>query len=123
MAEATPSAPAAPAAPASLVRALVRLPERVARGEVFEVQLLLQHPMETGYRRGADGALLPRELIRRVECRLEGRQVFAADLHAAVAANPYLAFALRADTAGDLLVEWRGDGGFVHRERRRLELA
>ena len=48
-----------------MARALIRVPPFVRAGEVFEVRVLLQHPMETGYRRGSDGEMLPRELVRR----------------------------------------------------------
>lgn len=105
------------------LRALLTVPERVQRGEVVEVRALAQHPMETGYRRGSDGALLPRDLLRRIEARFDGEPVFTAELHAAVAANPYLAFWLRVPAGGVLTVEWQGDGGVAHRESRRIDAA
>ena len=43
--------------------------------------------------------------------------MFAADLHPAIAANPYLAFPLRVAGDGTLTVDWSGDHGFAHRER------
>lgn len=104
-------------------RALIRLPETIRRGDVVTVSLLVQHPMETGYRTGSDGARMPRELIRRVECSFEGQPVFAADLHAAIAANPYIAFPLRVRGAGTLVATWLGDRGFAHRETFRVEVA
>ena len=53
-------------------RALLNAPSRARRGEVVEVRALLQHAMETGYRRGSDGELMPRDLVRRVEARFNG---------------------------------------------------
>ena len=47
----------------------VQVPPTVKRGEAFEVRVLVQHPMETGYRRSSEGDLLPRDLIRRFSCR------------------------------------------------------
>jgi sulfur-oxidizing protein SoxZ len=105
------------------LRALLTVPERVPRGEAVEVRALTQHPMETGYRRGSDGALLPRDLIRRVEARFDGEPVFSAELHAAISANPYVAFWLRLPASGVLTVEWQGDRGVAHRESRRIEVA
>jgi len=72
-------------------------------GDVVEVRVLLQHPMETGYRPGPDGRTLPRNILRRLEARFEGELVFAADLFPAIAANPYLAFPMRATVSGSLL--------------------
>ena len=97
-------------------RALVTVPRSARRGDIVDVRLLVQHPMETGYRTASDGQPLARDLIRRVECRFDGEPVFAADLHAAIAANPYLAFTLRVDAPGTLEVTWQGDNGFAHRE-------
>ena len=101
-------------------RTLIRLPDRARRGEVIAIQAAIQHPMETGHRPGADGQVLPRDLIRRFELHYDGEVVFAADLRPAVAANPYLAFTTVATVTGELSFRWRGDKGFVHEETRRL---
>lgn len=104
-------------------RAVITLPAAIKAGEPFEVRATVAHAMETGYRTADDGARLARELVRRFECRLDGELVFAADLHAAISANPYLAFWMRAGSSGELRFVWRGDNGFEHREARRLNVA
>lgn len=104
-------------------RAVITLPGAIRAGEPFEVRATVAHAMETGYRTGDDGARLARDLVRRFECRLDGELVFAADLFAAVSANPYLAFWLRAATSGELSFAWTGDRGFEHRETRTLTVA
>jgi len=104
-------------------RAVITLPARVARGEIFEVRLLVQHDMESGQRADSAGRLMPRNIIRRVEATLAGQPVFAADLHAAIAANPYLGFTLLATQGGALVVRWRGDNGFEHSETVNVEVA
>jgi sulfur-oxidizing protein SoxZ len=90
-------------------RALIHLPASVRRGEVIQVRTLVAHPMETGHRVDGDGQRLPRDIIRRVEARLDGELVFAADLHPAIAANPYVVFPLRVNGGGTLTVDWSGD--------------
>lgn len=104
-------------------RAVITLPAAVKAGEAFEVRATVAHAMETGYRTGDDGARLLRDLVRRFECRLDGELVFAADLYAAISANPYLAFWMRSDRSGELSFVWRGDNGFEHREIRPLTVA
>lgn len=104
-------------------RAVITLPAAVKAGEAFEVRAAVAHAMETGYRTGDDGARLLRDLVRRFECRLDGELVFAADLYAAISANPYLAFWMRSDRSGELSFVWRGDNGFEHREIRPLTVA
>lgn len=103
-------------------RAVITLPTVIKAGEAFEVRATVAHAMETGYRTSDDGARLPRDLVRRFECRLDGELVFAADLFAAVSANPYLAFWLRARKPGELSFLWQGDNGFEHRETRALSV-
>lgn len=105
------------------IRVLVRLPATARPGEVIEVRLLLQHPMETGYRPGADGRVVPRNILRRIEARFEGETVFVAELFPAVAANPYFAFPLRATRSGTLSLQIEGDGGLVQRETAVLTVA
>ncbi len=104
-------------------RALLNLPKTARRGEVIEVRATVAHPMETGYRADADGRVLPRDIVRRVECRYAGQLVFSADLHPAIAANPYLAFHLVATTSGPLTVSWSGDNGFQHSESAQLDVS
>lgn len=104
-------------------RAVITLPASIKAGEPFEVRATVAHAMETGYRTGDDGRRLARDLVRRFECRLDGELVFAADLFAAISANPYLAFWLRAGKPGELSFIWRGDNGFEHRETRALTVA
>ena len=104
-------------------RAIVRLPATARPGEIIDVRLLLQHPMETGYRPGADGQTLPRNIVTRVEARFEGALVFAADCFPAIAANPYLAFALRATASGTLTLAFTGDNGLAHSESAKLTVA
>ncbi len=99
-----------------MARTLITVPKTAKRGEVIELRALIAHPMETGYRPSADGDLMPRDLIRRFVCRYNGTTVFAADLYAAVAANPYLAFTLVATDSGTLSFSWQGDKGFAQTE-------
>ncbi|MCW5610371.1 MAG: thiosulfate oxidation carrier complex protein SoxZ [Rubrivivax sp.] len=103
------------------VRALLHAPASARRGEVVEIRALIAHPMETGHRRDSEGRLLPRDLVRTLEARFDGELVFAAELHAAIAANPYLAFHLRLPASGTLVVRWAGDRGFAHTESVRIE--
>jgi sulfur-oxidizing protein SoxZ len=103
-------------------RALVTVPPRIRAGEPFEIRTLIAHPMETGHRADGAGGTIPRRIIERFTCRLNGRIVFSAALHPAIAANPYLAFHTVATDSGTLTFEWQGDRGFAHTERRDLRV-
>ena len=101
-------------------RSLIHLPATPRRGEPFEVRATLGHAMENGLRPDNYGNVVPRNLVTRFECRLDGVLVFSADLYPAIAANPYLAFWVRADGPATLRFEWLGDNGFAHVETRAL---
>lgn len=103
-----------------MARTLITVPATAKRGEVIEIRTLINHAMETGYRRDADGQMLPRDLIRRFSCRYDGELVFSAELHAAISANPYIAFHTVATQSGVLSFAWEGDNGFVQTESRSL---
>lgn len=103
--------------------ALVSVPRGVKRGEVFEVKTLAAHPMETGFRPGFDGRLIPRDIVTHLTVRFGGAEVFAMELSPAIAANPYVAFPLAVDRGGTLTVEWRGDNGFRAEARAEIALA
>ena len=99
-----------------MARALVNVPKTARRGDVIEIKALISHTMETGYRPGPSGQILPRDIITRFECRYAGAIVFAADLFPAMAANPYLVFTTRAVESGPLTLTWTGDNGFAQTE-------
>ena len=99
-----------------MARALVQMPASARRGEVFEIKTLISHPMESGFRPGADGRLQPRNIVRRLSCRYNGEPVFSAEMSPATAANPYFAFNTVATESGTLSFVWEGDEGFTHTE-------
>jgi sulfur-oxidizing protein SoxZ len=103
-----------------MARALITMPPTAKRGDVVEIRTLIAHPMETGYRAGDDGQILPRNILRRFSCRYDGELVFSADLFPAVAANPYLTFCTVATASGTLEFTWEGDRGFAQTERVAL---
>ena len=106
-----------------MARALIKLPETAAPGEVIEIRTLIQHPMETGYRPGPNGKLLPRDIIRRFTCLYDGEVVFSAELHPAIAANPFIAFTTVATVTGTVTFTWEGDHGFSQTETATLTVA
>ncbi len=103
-----------------MARTLINAPSTARRGEVIEIRATIAHPMETGFRSGDDGKLVPRDIIRRLSCRYNGELVFSAELFSAVAANPYLAFHTVATDSGTLALTWEGDNGFSQTENLKL---
>lgn len=101
---------------------LIKVPPTAQRGEIIEIHTTIRHAMETGYRPGADGKILPRDIIRRFTCHYDDELVFSAELFPAIAANPYLAFHTVATVSGTLRFTWEGDHGFRHTQDVALQV-
>src|SRR5689334_15709230 len=91
---------------------MVSVPAKARRGEAIEPKTLISHPMETGYRVGPNGAMIPPDIIRLFTCTYTDEEVFRAELSPAIAANPFLSFFTTATESGTLLFRWTGDNGF-----------
>ena len=95
-----------------MARVVVNVPQEAKRGEVIEIRTLAGHPMETGFRRTQTGELIPRDIIRQFVCTYNGVEIFRAELHPAMAANPLITFTTVAAESGSLEFRWTGDNGF-----------
>jgi sulfur-oxidizing protein SoxZ len=105
-----------------MARTLIHMPASARRGEVIQIRTLIGHAMESGFRVDSLGKLVPRDIIRRFTCRYNGEPVFAAELFAAIAANPFVEFSTVALDSGTLTFQWEGDNGFVHLESVALRV-
>jgi sulfur-oxidizing protein SoxZ len=91
--------------------ARLQVAPRVRAGEAVEVRLLIQHAMETGFRREADGRVVPMNVVNSLVCRLGGTEILRAEFGSGVSANPYLSFWIVPPSSGELVVEWVDDAG------------
>ena len=96
--------------------ARVRVPATAKKGEIVELKTMLSHPMESGHRKDDAGGFVPRKIVKQFLCRYQGRVVFKADWHPAVAANPYLSFYVVVTESGSFAFEWLDDDGTIYRE-------
>jgi sulfur-oxidizing protein SoxZ len=103
--------------------ALINVPERAKRGDIIEIRTLVSHPMETGFRRTQLGAVVPRDIIRTFVCTYNGTEVFRAELHPAISANPFLVFSTIATESGTLAFHWTGDNGFSVTESAKIDVS
>ena len=96
-----------------MARTLVNVPATARRGQIIQVRALVGHVMETGFRRAEAGGFVPRDIIRSFVCTYDGEEVFRADFHPAIAANPLIEFSTVATRSGKLEFRWVGDNGFT----------
>src|SRR5688572_5187652 len=77
------------------------------QGEKVLVRVLMNHEMESGQRKDADGKVIPAHFIREVSARHNGRTVLAAQWGPAVSKNPFLQFTFVGGKPGDKIqVTW-----------------
>ena len=89
----------------------VKVPDSVKKDQVFTVKAKLKHPMETGWRENKNGEKIPRKRIHKFVCTFNGKEMFWADLHSGISADPYLTFPAKLSESGLLKLTWLEDGG------------
>ena len=103
-----------------MARALINVPATAKRGDIVEIKTLIQHEMETGFRPDNMGRRIPRDIITDFVCKYNGEEIFRADLHPAISANPFFTFFTVATQSGTLSFEWSGDNGFAVTETANI---
>ena len=100
--------------------ARVQLPASAKRGDVIEIRIAIQHPMETGFRFDLMGKPIPKNVINSLRVRYNGADIFGAELGSGIAANPYLQFHTVAETSGEFVFEWVDDNGNRGQEKAAI---
>jgi sulfur-oxidizing protein SoxZ len=98
----------------------IRIPRSARPGEVIEIRTLIEHPMETGLRTDAAGHAVQRGMLSRFAVRMDGEQVFAADLRNGTSANPYHVFYARIERTSDFEFVWTDEAGRTARATARV---
>jgi sulfur-oxidizing protein SoxZ len=106
-----------------MTRALINVPAKARRGQVITIKTLISHKMETGFRFSATGERVPRDIIHTFVATYNGDEIFRAELHPAMSANPFLTFTTVATESGTIAFQWTGDNGFSAREQAKITVA
>lgn len=91
--------------------ARLQVPAQAKRGDIIEIRIAIQHPMETGFRYDNVGKTIPKNTINKLTCRYNGEEIFRAELGSGIAANPYLQFYTVAEASGNVEFSWVDDAG------------
>jgi sulfur-oxidizing protein SoxZ len=82
------------------------------QGEAVEVKVLMNHEMETGQRKDAQGKVIPAWVIQQVTATCNGKTVLSAQWGPAVAKNPFLSFKFTGAKQGDKVqINWVDNHG------------
>ena len=81
-------------------------------GDSTEVKVLMNHEMETGQRKDAQGKTIPAWFIQTVTATHNGKTVLSAQCGPAVSKNPFLAFKFKGGAKGDKVqISWVDNKG------------
>ena len=94
-------------------RTVVSMLKTATKGEIVPIRVIVQHDMESGFRHTERGVRVARDIIRDFVCSYDGVEVFRAELHPAMGANPTFSFFTRATQTGTLEFKWTGDNGYA----------
>ena len=101
----------------------VKVTKSAAVGEVVTIKALIAHKMESGQRKDAEGKLIPRSIINRFTCDLNGANVIDIAIDPAVSTNPYFEFDAKVDAAGEFKFTWYDDDGSVYEDAKPIAIA
>jgi sulfur-oxidizing protein SoxZ len=83
-----------------------------SKDDTTEVQALIQHPMDSGFVKDAQGQIIPPHFIQQVTFQHDGKKVFVADWGTAVSKDPYVKFSFKGGKKGDdLKINWVDNKG------------
>jgi sulfur-oxidizing protein SoxZ len=78
------------------------------QGDMTEIRMLMQHPMETGQRKDpASGRPIPAHFIQTFTVSANGKPLIEGQLNTSISRNPLFAFRAKGLKAGDkVVVSW-----------------
>lgn len=87
------------------------------QGDITEIRVLMQHPMENGMRKGEDGQVVPAHFIQLFSLSHNGKPLIEGQLNTSISKNPLFMFKARGMKAGDkLLVAWTDNKGLKRQD-------
>jgi sulfur-oxidizing protein SoxZ len=106
------------------INILVRFtPAKPKAGEEVRVQVVVQHPMEPGTRKDANGKLIPADYINEVNVLFDNQLIAQVKPGPGTSANPLFAFKMKAGKAGQVKVTCKDLNGQTGEKTADLTLA
>ena len=106
-----------------MINTRVSVPANANKGDVIELKALIQHPMESGHRRGPRGEAIPRDIIVKFVCEYNNNEVLSVDVHPGVSANPLITFYTIATKSGEINFKWTDQHGQVWTDQAKIAVS
>ena len=103
--------------------ARIKVPDRIARGELITVNSIVSHPMDTGFFRDAGGDPIPAYFIKRVVVTYGGDEVARFEWTSGISRDPVVNFTLRAEKEAPLTMVWTDNKGATFKQSVHISFA
>jgi thiosulfate oxidation carrier complex protein SoxZ len=103
--------------------ARIRIPDRIARGDLIIVNAIVVHPMDTGFFRTVEGQPIPAFFIKDVVVTYGDDPVARFEWTSGVSKDPIVSFTLTADKEAPLTMVWTDSKGGVYRQSVAIAFA
>jgi sulfur-oxidizing protein SoxZ len=92
------------------------------QGDVADIRVLVNHPMETGQRKDAAGEVVPAHFIQTLSATVGGKVVVEAQLGTGVSRNPFFSFKVKGAKVGDeVVITWQDNKGDTRTDTAKIE--
>jgi sulfur-oxidizing protein SoxZ len=102
--------------PHKIGEARIRVPDRIAKGDVITVNAIVSHPMDTVFFRTKDGDPIPAYFIDEVIVQYGGEQVARFEWTSGISRDPLVSFNVRADREAPLVMTWKDNKGGIFKQ-------
>ena len=103
--------------------ARIRIPDRIARGDLITVNAIISHPMDTGFFRNAEGEPIPAYFIKEVVVTYGGDEVARFEWTSGISRDPVVSFTLKAEKEAPLTVVWSDNKGATFKQSVNISFA
>ena len=103
--------------------ARIKVPDRIARGEVIVVNSIISHPMDTGFFRNADGDAIPAYFIKEVVVTYGEQEVARFEWTSGISRDPVVSFTVKADKEAPLTMVWTDNKGAAFKQSVGISFA
>lgn len=103
--------------------ARIRIPDRIARGDLITVNAIVAHPMDTGFFRTADGQPIPAYFIKDVVIAYGDEHVARFEWTSGVSKDPIVSFTLKAEKEAPLTITWTDTKGATYKQSVNVAFA
>lgn len=93
-----------------------------AMGSDVDVKALIAHDMETGFRKTADGQIVPAHYIQTLVVKCNERVVLQANWGPAVSKDPFFSFQFKGGAVGDTIeINWLDSQGIRRTDKTKVQ--